>query len=584
MASRRKSRERVAWGIAAAAVLAAGAATFGYIRRAPVEAPQMRLSILPPAKASFDFTVPAGGGLTVSPDGRRVTFIAKGSDGKSLLYVRALDDVNARPLAGTENASWPFWSPDSRFIAFFADGKLQKVDVSGAPPLVICDAPDGRSGSWNREGVILFSPDSTTPIYRVSASGGAATPVTSLDGSRGETTHRWATFLPDGRHFLYMAGTHAGGTKSEANAVYAGSLDSKDRTLVLQARSNVTYASGNLLYLRERVLLAQPFDARRLRLTGDPVPVAENVVYDPSFFRGALSASENGVLVYASGGSGRLTHLVWYDRAGKRVGDPIGDPAAYDSVAISPDGQRFAATMRDTGAGNADIWLGDFARGSLTRFTFGPFPVGSAIWSPDGSRIAFSRLERGAQTGIFIKPVSGSGQEDALLHADATAVPISWSRDGRFISYTQFQTGSKTKTDVWILPLTGDRKPFPFLATAFNEFGGWFSPDGHWILYRSDESGKNELYAAAFPGPGGKWEISKGGALDGSWNPSGGEIIYTTPELNVVSVPVRVAETGLDPGIPKTLFKGEPTVTSDMSPDGQRFLEAVHPEGARAPP
>jgi eukaryotic-like serine/threonine-protein kinase len=581
--SRRRSRERVAWTITAVAVLAAAAATFGYVRRAPVETPQSRLSILPPEKTSFDFSFPNGGGLTVSPDGRRVTFAAKGADGKALLYLRALEDVKARPIPGTENAIWPFWSPDSRFIAFFADGKLQKVDVSGAPPLALCDAPNGRSGSWNKDGVILFSPDSTISIHRVSAGGGPATPVTKLDESRGETTHRWATFLPDGRHFLYMAGTHAGGTKSEANAIYVGSLDSKDRTLLLQVRSNVSYAAGHLLYLRERVLLAQPFDAKRLRVSGDPVPVADNVLYDPGYFRGALSVSENGVLVYASGGSGSKTRLVLYDRAGKLVGDPIGDPAAYAGLAISPDGQRYAATITDPGTGLPDIWLGDFARGALTRFTFGPGFVASPVWSPDGSRVAYARLERGVQTGVYVKPAGGSGQEEALFHSEGRAVPVSWSRDGRSLSYVEFKVGSKTKQDVGILPLTGDRKPSLFLASEFNEYGGWFSPDGRWILYTSDESGKDELYATAFPGPGGKWQISKGGCLGGSWNSAGGEILYMTPALAVVSVPVKATETGLDLGVSKSLFKSEPADASDIAPDGQRFLLAVQPEGTQGP-
>jgi Tol biopolymer transport system component len=581
--SRRRSRERLAWGVAAGAILAAAFATLGYVRRAPVEAPTLRSSILPPEKTAFEIGGEDSGSVTISPDGRKITFVAKDAEGKKLLWLRPLDAGAARSIPGTEGATWPFWSPDSRFIAFFAEGKLKKVDAAGAPPLTLCGAKRGRSGSWNRDGVILFSPDSTVAVHRVSAGGGAATPVTRLDESKGETTHRWATFLPDGRHFLYMAGTHAAGTGSEANAIYLASLGSKDRTVLLHARSNVGFASGYLIYVLEKTLLAQPFDAKRLRLTGDPVPLGESALYDPGYFRAAFSASDNGILVYAAGAGGSKARLAWYDRSGKPIGEPFGDPIDYRDFSLSPDGKRLAADVEDSTTGISDIWLSDFARGTRTRFSFGPGPSICPVWSPNGSRIAFARMEKTLLTRIVAKLSSGGGGEETLLRSSGDICPKSWSPDGRYLAYDTLAAVARTRSDIWILPLFGDRKPFPFLETQFDELSARFSPDGRWVLYTSDESGRPEIYVAPFPGPGSKWQISAGGGLGGEWLQGGKEITYRTLDLNQMSVQVKADASGFETGVPRVLFNASNATFLQNDPTGDRELLAILPAAQNTP-
>jgi eukaryotic-like serine/threonine-protein kinase len=588
VAYRRRSRERLAWTIAVLAVVAAAVATFGYLRRAPVVARPMRSSVLPPEKMSIESSGAATGSLTISPDGRLVTFAASAEGSKSQLFLRRLEEPDPRPIPGTEGATWPFWSPDSRSIAFFADRKLKKVDISGTPPLVLCDANNGRSGSWNRDGVILFSPDSTVAIHRVSAGGGEATPVTTLDASKSETTHRWATFLPDGRHFLYMAGTHAAGTKSEANAVYLASLDSKDRTLLLRARSNVVYASEHLLYVLESTLLAQPFDAKRLRLTGDPVPFEGAVLYDPGYFRASFSASENGVLVYMTGSPDTRAQLFWYDRSGKQDPTPIGDPAEYVNLAISPDGRRIAMTINDPATGLPDIWILDLARGNRTRFTFGPGSNDEPVWSPDGTRIAYSRTEKTLATAVVIRSAGGAGGEEVVTRAEGRWLPTSWSPDGRHLAL-QVRRPNKpsaaawTKYDVWLAPLFGDRKPVPLLDSTFSEQGASFSFDGRWISYTSDESGREELYVASFPGPGGKWQVSTEGVIAGGWCGSSNQIAYLTLDQNVRTVEVRTdSSSGFEATTPKTLFKIPRSLIGTPTPNCDRFLIAVVPQAPQS--
>ncbi len=583
LVARRKNREKLAWAIAAAAIVAAGLATFGYLRRAPAAAQKVSAFVLPAEKSEFDFTNANCGSLTVSPDGRFATFAGKDAEGKVVLWLRSLGDLGARPIAGTQGATFPFWSPDSRFLAFFADGKLQKVDISGAPPLPICDAAAGRSGSWSREGVILFSPDTTTPLFRVPAAGGAPKPATTLDTARGETTHRWATFLPDGRHFLYMAGAHSAGTKSESNAIYVGALDSSEKTLLLQARSNVLYASGYLLYVREHILLAQRFDPSSRRLVGEAVPVADGVQYDPGFFRGVFAVSENGVLVFALGTSGAVaTRLTWMDRAGKAVGEPFGEPAEYTGLSLSDDGRRIAASISDSSTGIGSIWLID-ERGARTRVTFGEIAEVPAL-SHDGSRVAFLTLTKQGVSEIHVKSVGGSGSDETVFHGDRPGIPSDWSPDGRYLAVQlRKRAGVTTGEDMWMIPLFGDRKPFPFLASEYDETGGAFSPDGKWFCYTSNESGRNETYAVPFPGPGGKFQVSTGGSQGGSFFKGGKEVLYGTLDNELMSTEVKAGPSGLEFGSPKLLFKFPPASAVAITSDGERILAALLPQVTTTP-
>ncbi|HYB53024.1 MAG TPA: hypothetical protein VEG84_04080, partial [Thermoanaerobaculia bacterium] len=405
---------------------------------------------------------------------------------------------------------------------------------------------------------------------------------TKLDTSHGETTHRWATFLPDGIHFLYMAGGHDTGSKSEINAVYIGALDSTEKKLLLQSRSNVAYASGRLLFMREGVLVAQSFDPRAAQLQGGPLPVAESVQYEGAYFRGNFSASENGLLVFGSGSFGPTSRLQWFDRAGKPAGEPIGELEVYTGgLAISPDGNRIAAEIEDPNTGLSNIWLYD-NRGVKTRFTFGRtarFPV----WSPDGSRIAYAKSDKPSRWDIAVKASSGGGQEEVLYSHPALGGPTDWSRDGRFLALTVAAQEGKPRPEIWMLPLFGDRKPYKFLTGEFALTGRGFSPDGRWFSYTSDESGTSQIYVVAFPGPGGKWQVSTGeivGDSGGHWSRGGKEIVYLSSGLDIVSVPVNPGPSGLEFGSSTVLLHTDYWASGGVAPDGERFLGAVRPDVA----
>jgi len=578
---RRGSRttERVAWLLAAAL---AGLCVMLALGRKPagLGPAVVRTSINPPAKSRFDSTQSRSGSLSISPDGRHLTFSLQTMTGEQSLWIRSLDSFEARPLNGTRNATWPFWSPDSQQIAFFADGKLKRIDLTGSPAITICDARDGRSGDWSRDGVIIFSPHPTAPIHSVPAAGGQPQPVTALDEEHGETTHRWATFLPDGRHFIYMAGIHNAGIMSETNAVYLAELGKQERGRLLLARSNVAYAAGHLLYVRDHVLLAQPFDVDRLELVGDASPIGEDVQYDAGFFRAVFAVSETGVVVYGTGATLSGSILAWVGRDGKEIAR-VADLAAYDNLALAPDAKRVAFSLTDTDSGTSDIWIQDLARGVRSRLTFGPFRQISPIWSPDGQQVAYAVSS--LHDDLFIRPANG-GKDEELLRSEQDKEATDWSRDGRYIVYNQLDTTPSSRAGVWILPLADRTKPHPFVDTEAKEEYGRLSPDGHWMLYTSDESGREEIYVAPFPGPGGKWQVSLAGGTRGWWVGGGAEIVFLAPDRTLMSMAVRTTGSSFEADTSRPLFRALLSGSIAVTSDGQRFLMGMRPEDDQTPP
>jgi serine/threonine protein kinase/Tol biopolymer transport system component len=524
-----------------------------------------RFWITPPESGVFHSLGYDAGPMTLSPDGRRIAFVASDPKGKSSIWVRPLDALIAAEIAGTEGASFPFWSWDSRFLGFFADGKLKKIEVAVGTAETLCEVQDARGGTWNREGVILFSPARNRLIYRVSSSGGSPIPVTQLN-TTSEIGHRFPFFLPDGRHFLYSARDENG-----ANEILVASLDSKERKSLVHASSNAVYSPpGYLLFVQDGNLVAQPFDAKRLKTTGEPLLVAKEVRYFSLVGKGVFSVSENGVLAYQSGPAAVGSQLLWFDRAGKQIGS-TGVPANYGDPRISPDGKKIAMTVADPQTGNPDIWIYDLPRDVTTRFTFGAAWDIIPIWSPDGSRVLFSS-NRGGLFDLYVKAFSKTAEDEMFLTSKQHKWPDDWSGDGRFIAFDISSAGGMKA--IWILPLFGDRKPFAFERSEFSEFGAAFSPDGRWLAYVSEESGGREVYLQSFPDRGEKLRISIAGGVDPKWRADGRELFYQALNNQLMAVKL---ETGgrLTASSPTALFKMNPTSINDIydvAPDGQSFL------------
>ena len=509
----------------------------------------------------------------LSPDGTRIVFAASDGSGRKLLWLRPLDSLTAQPLEGTDGASYPFWSPDSRFVGFFVPGKLKKIDILGGPPQTICDASSGRGGTWSREGVIVFASDVYGGLRRVASAGGASVAITELDRSRGQTSQRWPVFLPDGRRYMYWAGNPTASSQ-ETKGIYVGTLDEKGQRFLLQADSDALYAPpGYLLYLREQSLMAHPFDAATLKLTGEAFPVAEDVASPESYRLGRFSASEDGTLVYLTGQSDR-SQVLWLNASGQQEG-PVGEGAIVGGIRLSPNGQTLAEIVQEPQTKNVDVWLVDLARGVKTRFTFDPAADFDPVWSPDGSRIAWASNAKG-HFDLYAKSSTGAGEAEELLVSDADKYFTDWSRDGRFIAFTQLDPKGNNGADIWILPLSGDRKPYPFLATPFNEGNAVFSPDGRWLAYQSNESGKTEIYITPFPQAGGKWQVSQGGGLTPSWRADGQGLHYSTPDGHIMQASVAARGPAVEVGSPRDFSK-----VQMASPNPGAWSYAVAPRGDR---
>jgi Tol biopolymer transport system component len=548
---------------------------FLYLRRAPVEQAATKLSVLPPANA----VISSDAAPAISPDGRKLAFVAVDASGKTLLWVRPLDALIAQPLAGTEEARQPFWSPDSRLVGFFSQGKLKKIEISGGPPQTVSDGAVGNlAGTWGPDGMILFAGSGVggnglSPIEAVSAGGGQPRPATVLDRSRQERSHSSPYFLPDGRHFLYLAVS----AKRENTGVYIGSLDSKDTKRLLTVEAEARYAPpGYLLFVRDGSLMAQAFDVRRAEVSGDLFPIAEQVFSDPIFGNGMFSVSSNGVLVYRAGAGSGNTQLTWFDRAGKRLGT-VGLPGDYLNPELSPDGKRVAFERRSA-QGDRDVWLLDLSRGTPTRFTFTPSDEYMPIWSPDGSRIVFASNRQGP-AGLYQKPSTGAGNEERLFSSALDLSTNSWSSDGRFIFYRSLS--AKGTNEAWILPLFGDRKPFPFLQSEdFSQNMAKISPDGRWVAYFSNEFGRFEVFIQSFLKPSGKWQVTTSGGFHSRWSRDGKELFYLALDQELMSVAVK-GDSVPELGSPTPLFKarllgGARALQNyrhqwDVGPDG-RFL------------
>ncbi len=588
---------RTAWLIAAATTLTAvvlAIPAVRYLRETPP--PETRVEIVTPATdqpTSF----------ALSPDGRQIVFVASG-DGASRLWLRSLATTTAQPLAGTEGATAPFWAPDSRSVGFFAGGALKRLDLGGGAPQTLAPATNGSGGTWNADGVIVFAPSVTAPLMRVSATGGAAAAVTTLGPQ--QQGHVAPHFLPGGRRFLF----HMWGGAPDTTGIYLGALDGSAPTRLTAADSaGVFLPSGWLLWVRAGTLVAQRLDVAQAALTGEPVTLADGVAFDGNFnFRSAVSVAATGLVAYRTG-AGNQRQLTWVDRSGTARG-AVGDPdATLFHPRVSPDGRRVVVTR--TVQGNRDLWLLDGARTSRVTFdaAFDDFP----LWSPDGARIVFRSYRTGVGD-LYQKLTSGAGVEELLVASDQLKTPMSWSADGRFLLYLSID--AQTNADLWVVPMSGanasatarsqqetagDRTPSVFLKTPFREAYGAFSPDGRWVAYHSNESGRNEIYVRPFVPPGaagtaavaatGQWQVSTAGGIHPVWRPDGKELYYLNPAGAMMAAPVTVTGATLEPGAPVVLFPtriygGGVDIQQgrqyDVAPDG-RFLINTELDSADAP-
>lgn len=573
----RRSREWLGWALYPMIAILVAAATWGWIA---FRTPPLRViesAIVLPGKAQFSFDV--SGPPAFSPDGSRLVVVAQG-DGHRQLWLRPLDRGIAQPLAGTEGASYPFWSPDSRMVGFFADGKLKKIDASGGSAQVLCDAISPRGGSWSRDGLILFAPVSTDGLFSVPDTGGAATRVTRVDSKLGEIDHRFPVFLADGHRFLYLIEGSGYGT----DVIHAGSLDGKLKKKIVVASSNMAVTpGGHLIYWRDGVLVGQRFDEKSLTVAPDVVVIAQEVMHGPRN-DAAFTASSAGALVYETGQIATISQLAWYDASGKEI-ETVGQPQDISYPAVSHDGRLVAASVADPQKNELDVWIQDLTRGTDTRLTFAERSEYIPLWSPDDTRIVYSGNQK-SPGDLYMKRVSGIGEEELLYANTQFKRATDWSPDGATLLF-QEAAADGTGMDLWTWSFTNHQAKV-FVRTPFNEGPGRFSPDGRWVSYASNESGKNEIYVVPFPGRGGKWQISTDGGQQVRWSPDGKQLFYLTLDDKLASVDVSTHGDEFVAGIPRILFQTRVRRMLgpqwDISPDGKRFMIDSLMQQVEAPP
>jgi serine/threonine protein kinase len=565
------SRRKAAGILAATAVLALlGAVVFAFLSRS--RQPQVeRLEFQIPIREEASH-------LALSPDGRMLAFVSPNeTSGANMLNVQRVGSSAPSVLPGTEGASYPFWSPDDSYLAFFADGKLKKTAVSGGVPQILASATSGRGGSWGRRGVIVYAPQAGAWLWKVNADGTNVAPLTDkIFATTKEDSHRWPIFLPDGEHFLFFAGGFTNAGDDRSSGIYVSSLSGKEKKLLLLTKSNPGYANGYLFYVDEkRSLRATPVDISKVTTRGEPQVVADQVGFQPSTYWGAFTVAENGTVVYNQTVGAALSVLTWYDRAGKELGH-VGDVGVLANPALSPDNSRVAVDISDVRANNINIWLTDLNHGTNSRFTFGQAEDVAGIWSRDGTLVAFRSILT-TYSHIFSKQAQGLQAAKSLFEVTQDdIVPNSWSADDKEILCSfQPATGG---SDLVLLPASGG-KIVPFLETKAEETNGQISPDGKWVAYASNESGDWEIYVTTFPSASGKWQVSRGGGTEPRWRGDGREIFYIGPRTTLTAVAVN-SEGSFSTGNPTPLFHSQlrAQVSStdlfnyDVSKDGQRFL------------
>ena len=520
--------------------------------------------------------------MAIAPNGRTVAVVAyQEAARQNVIWLYELGAREARSLGDTEGANFPFWSPDGNSLGFFADGKLKRLEMAGGPVHVLCDAPSGRGGTWNKDGVILFTPSGQLGegIHRIPAGGGTTEQVSMPDTNHGENTHRWPQFLPDGKHYLYLAGNVSGGI--ETDGLYVGALDSKERKFVTKSLANGTFAEPRyVLFYRDKTLFAQRFDLNKMELSGDAAPLLTDVQYLGRILYAVYAASGNGLLL-AQNSSVSRSRLVWYDRKGNELGS-VGKPDVYSNVALSPDGRFLAVDKTDVTTANTDVWVYDLQGESEKRLTFDPGIDALPVWGPDRKQVAFTSSRR-RLFDIYIKEVSAGEAEKELLRGTEDLYSMDWSPDGKTILYLN-------GGDFWTLAMP-ERKGSLFIKATGLMKNAQFSPNGKWVAYASNESGKWEIYVTNFPEAKAKWQVSNGGGEQPRWRADGKELFFLSGEGKMVSVPVR-GEANFDTGAPVELFQANPrelVATSEqleyaVTRDGQRFLINTEVKGAETRP